>query len=107
MKSVLTSAFLTKENRLDKESIVNFGSYIISKLKFIYTDMETRREGEETFVIINTTGEPLSATENLKPIVVTHKSTTGDWIKNSEIWEHIDNYFGCIEILAKIHLIQV
>ena len=55
--------------------------------------METRREGEETFVIINTTGEPLSATENLKPIVVTHKSTTGDWIKNSEIWEHIDNYF--------------
>lgn len=93
MKSVLTSAFLTKENRLDKESIVNFGSYIISKLKFIYTDMETRREGEETFVIINTTGEPLSATENLKPIVVTHKSTTGDWIKNSEIWEHIDNYF--------------
>ena len=93
MKSVLTSAFLTKENRLDKESTVNFGSYIISKLKFIYTDMETRREGEETFVIINTTGEPLSATENLKPIVVTHKSTTGDWIKNSEIWEHIDNYF--------------
>lgn len=93
MKSVLSSVFMTDENFFDKNSLVDFGSYVISMLDFIYHDMVTRTEGEETFVIINTTGEPLSATENLKPIVVTHQSTADAWKKNSEIWEHIDNYF--------------
>lgn len=93
MKNVITTEFIANDNIIDKERLVRFGTYVVSMLDFIYTDMETRTEGEETFVIINTTGEPLSATENLKPIVVTHQSTTENWKKNSEIWEHIDNYF--------------
>lgn len=93
MKSVISTKFITADNFIDKKLLVDFGDYVVSKLEFIYTDMETRTEGEETFVIINTTGEPLSATENLKPLVVTHDSTSENWKMNSEIWEHIDNYF--------------
>lgn len=93
MKSVISTEFITKDNFIDKKLLAYFGDYVASKLEFIYTDMETRTEGEETFVIINTTGEPLSATENLKPLVVTHDSTSENWKMNSEIWEHIDNYF--------------
>ncbi len=32
--------------------------------------MIDRENGEETFVVINTTGEPLSRTQNLKPLMV-------------------------------------
>lgn len=93
MKSAISTEFITTDNSIDKKLLVDFGDYVASKLEFIYTDMETRTEGEETFVIINTTGEPLSATENLKPLVVTHDSSSDNWKMNSEIWEHIDNYF--------------
>ena len=35
----------------------------------MYYDLGSRKNGEETFVVINTTGEPLSTTQNLKPLV--------------------------------------
>lgn len=69
-----------------------FGNYICEKLQFVFFDMGNRRNGEETFVIINTTGEPLSATENLKPILVT-KGGKEKWKKQSRQWEEIDNWF--------------
>lgn len=74
------------------ERISDFGQFLMDKLEFIYYDMGGRKDGEETFVIINTTGEPLTSTENLKPLVVTHDDEN-NWEKNSEIWETIDNYF--------------
>ena len=48
----------------------DFGDFLINKLVFIYYDMETRSKGEETYIVINTTGEPLSPSENIKPIVL-------------------------------------
>ena len=48
---------------------IDVGNLIVNNLTFMYYDMENRRTGEETFVIINTTGEPLSATENLKALL--------------------------------------
>ena len=58
---------------IQKETIEffkNFGNFILKNLTFMYYDMQTRQKGEETFVVINTTGEPLSATQNLKPLVI-------------------------------------
>lgn len=44
-----------------------FAGFLLNQLTFLYYDMGTRENGEETFVVINTTGEPLSAAQNLKP----------------------------------------
>ena len=56
---------------------------------FIYYDMESRKNGEETFVIINTTGEPLSASENFKPRFITTQPIEKQdyWSKQWEEWE--------------------
>lgn len=46
------------------------GDFLIHKLKFLFYDMENRQNGKETFVVINTTGEPLTANQNLKPQIM-------------------------------------
>lgn len=73
-----------------KDKYKAFGVFLIDKILFLYYDMENRRNGEETFVIINTTGEPLTETENLKPFMLSkimddekQKSASKDW----EQWE--------------------
>lgn len=82
------------ENR-DPSWCVQFGDFLINRLTFMYYDMENRKNGEETFVVINTTGEPLSQTQNLKPLVVTHdinnsyRSTNGI----DKDWEEIETWF--------------
>ena len=43
---------------------------MIERLKFLFYDMNNRLNGEETFVVINTTGEPLTANQNLKPLII-------------------------------------
>ena len=57
------------ENKSDEE-LASLGDFISTKLDFLFYDMGNRENGEETFVIINTTGEPLSATQNLKPLII-------------------------------------
>jgi hypothetical protein len=49
---------------------LDFGNFVLQNLQMFYYDMGDRTRGEETFVVINTTGEPLTATENLKPILL-------------------------------------
>ena len=67
MLAVLTQIEEILENKTD---INDFGKFLLHDLTFLYYDMGSRIKGEETFVIINTTGEPLTATENLKPILL-------------------------------------
>ena len=43
--------------------------------------MENRSRGEETYVIINTTGEPLSPTENIKPILLGNSKLTKEQVQ--------------------------
>lgn len=45
-----------------------FRRYLLENIRFLYFDMENRMYGEEQFVVLNTTGEPLTKTENLKPL---------------------------------------
>ncbi len=72
----------------DKEEkwCLEFGEFLTSQLKFMYYDMENRKNGEETFVVINTTGEPLSNNQNLKPQLCNTKD-------EYEKWEEIETWF--------------
>lgn len=85
----------------DADWVKGFGDYLVHRPTFLYYDMENRRNGEETFVVINTTGEPLSSTQNLKPKVMTatlNKDCSTVCIEGKEkaiapAWEDIENYF--------------
>lgn len=80
---------------------INFGTYITQKLTFMYYDMGNRKNGEETFVVINTTGEPLTNTQNLKPLISMERLNEAynredeEHIAHtlSEDWEAIENWF--------------
>lgn len=80
--------------------LLKFGDWLLNKVTFLYFDMENRKNGEETFVVINTTGEALSATQNLKPLVLQEKNdafdnTTFNDGENSidRCWEEIETWF--------------
>lgn len=79
---------------------VAFGEWLLNKVTFLYFDMENRKNGEETFVVINTTGESLSSTQNLKPLVLQEKNVNFDntGFKDGEkgideCWEEIETWF--------------
>lgn len=70
----ITSILMALDTIEDKFSnvkdICTLGDFVIEHLKFLFYDMSNRQNGEETFVVINTTGEPLSTNENLKPVII-------------------------------------
>ena len=69
----MLAALGTIEKILKNEKTVDyksFGHFLLNNIKMIYYDMENRARGEETYIVINTTGEPLSSTENIKPILL-------------------------------------
>ena len=81
-----------KEN--DHIDFVDFGKFVLNNLKVLYYDMENRSRGEETYVVINTTGEPLSSTENIKPILLGKPSLSEQEIETySDQWEEREEWF--------------
>ena len=68
----IRKAIQTIEARLAgyEKNVCELGDFIILHLKFLFYDMGNRQNGEETFVVINTTGEPLTANQNLKPLII-------------------------------------
>lgn len=89
IKSIMQSMIDIEKiiNRLEGDELYRFAYFLCNDIKFIYYDMESRREGEKTFVIINTKGEPLSPTENLKPIFLEAYSNVQCVSKTWEEWE--------------------
>ena len=80
--------------------LLEFGDWLLNKVTFLYFDMENRKNGEETFVVINTTGEALSSTQNLKPLVLQERNEAFDNTifklgENSveQCWEEIETWF--------------
>ncbi len=70
------------------------GDYVLNNLRVLYYDMENRSRGEETYVVINTTGEPLSATENIKPILLGNPTLSENQSKKySDQWEDREEWF--------------
>src|SRR5574344_22700 len=89
----MLSAMQIIENKLETiDNLKDFGTYLIEDLSFLYFDMQNRKEGEQTFVIINTTGEPLSATENLKPKLIGNQPQDQQ-VECSNQWENWETYF--------------
>jgi hypothetical protein len=88
----MISALMTIEEEINDVNVVDFGDRIINHLSFIYYDLGTRAAGEETFVVINTTGEPLTATENLKPLYIDAQYLAKREIC-SEKWEEWETWF--------------
>lgn len=82
-----------KLNEKENFDFETFGKFIIYNLQMIYYDMGNRTRGEETFVIINTTGEPLTATENLKPILIGTIKNDDERIEASNQWEERETWF--------------
>ena len=92
--SSMINALEIIENKLKSiENKSEFGYFILNNLKFLYYDMQNRQNGEETFVIINTTGEPLTATENLKPILLGNINDPNEREKQSNLWEERETWF--------------
>ncbi|MEA3318301.1 MAG: DUF262 domain-containing protein [Bacteroidota bacterium] len=93
----MISALKTIEHLLDEReenfSYKKFGDFVLENIKMIYYDMGNRTRGEETFVIINTTGEPLTATENLKPILIGNIEDENKRNKASIEWEDREEWF--------------
>lgn len=52
------------------DQLAAISDYILRRMSFIFYDMESRTKGEDTFVIINNTGQPLTSVENLKPKLI-------------------------------------
>ena len=76
----------------NKEALNRLVSYILNEINFIFIDMNTRENGEETYVLLNTTGEPLTRIENLKPYLVYDDDTT-TMENNTVEWEKIEQFF--------------
>ena len=71
-----------------EEHIDNFANFIIERVQILYYDVNDKKHGEERFVIINTTGQNLSVTENVKPILlgkITENSKSTEW-EERETW---------------------
>ncbi|MCH5226377.1 MAG: DUF262 domain-containing protein [Muribaculaceae bacterium] len=89
-----------KEKNFTSEELIKF-SEEIGNIEFLYYDMESRVNGEKTFVIINTTGEPLSPTQNLKPLIMNEgtdlfSESESDVERRKEIslrWEQMETWF--------------
>lgn len=91
----MISAVETITKILDSNPDIDFrdlGDYVLNNLRVLYYDMGNRTRGEETYVVINTTGEPLSATENIKPILLGNL-TEEQVIKYSDQWEDREEWF--------------
>lgn len=89
----MLAALATIENKINGVDFFKFGFFILKNLQMLYYDMGDRMHGEETFVVINTTGEPLTATENLKPILLGNIANEIERQKFSGQWEERENWF--------------
>lgn len=94
IQSMIRAIIVINEILTDKDSdwCYNFGMFLTTKLSFMYYDMESRKNGEETFVVINTTGEPLSSSQNLKPLVL-NESANQNTINMPQRWEEMETWF--------------
>ena len=81
-------------NSLEFNCFLELGKFVLNNLRVLYYDMENRSRGEETYVIINTTGEPLSPTENIKPILLGNSQLTKEQVQlYSDQWEDREEWF--------------
>ena len=91
VKSILRAVKLIEERLLMLDNLEELGDFITTNMVFLFYDMENRTKGEETFVVINTSGEPLSANQNLKPKIINEHKNQYPHI--AEDWERMETWF--------------
>lgn len=92
--AIYTIRKFLNESFKDASEITSFAKAVINQFSFIYYDMGNRVHGEETFVVLNTSGEPLTATENLKPLLIAQlriDEHSAEQISNQ--WEEREDWF--------------
>lgn len=87
-------------NDLSEDDKIRLAGLLLNKVSFLYFDMVNRTYGEEQFVVLNTTGKPLSKTENLKPKFLGELNDAEIFRDNktklqyySDMWEGWEYYF--------------
>ncbi len=55
------------EKAVKKDQMIELLNVVMHRIQFMYFDMKSRSYGEEQYVVINTTGKPLTVSENYKP----------------------------------------
>lgn len=80
--------------QMTDQEMAGFADFVVN-LSFIFVDMESRQKGEETFVIINTTGESLTSAQNLKPLVINEVSVieSAERHEAARKWEEMETWF--------------
>ena len=91
VKNILRAVKLIEERFLQLDKLEELGDFITTNMEFMFYDMENRTNGEETFVVINTSGEPLSANQNLKPKIINEYKNQYPCI--AEDWERMETWF--------------
>lgn len=91
VKSILNAVKQIEENFSGRNDLEELGKFITNNIEFMFYDMENRTNGEETFVVINTSGEPLTANQNLKPKIINEYQETYPRIANK--WEQMETWF--------------
>lgn len=90
------------ENLLKDVEIETLAERVINHIRFLYFDMINRNHGEEQFVVLNTTGKPLTVTESLKPkflgsldnkTVHPEKENKTEQKYYSDLWEVWEHFF--------------
>lgn len=93
--AIFTIQRFLKNSFNDSAAISSFAEAIVNRFSFIFYDMGNRMRGEETFVVLNTTGEPLTSTENLKPLLIASLPEDNQYFVKeiSKQWEEREDWF--------------
>lgn len=91
VKSILNAVKLIEESLSLRNDLEELGDFITNNIEFMFYDMGNRTNGEETFVVINTSGEPLSANQNLKPKIINEYKDKYPNIAKE--WEQMESWF--------------
>ena len=93
IKSMLGALDVIEKIIKNKDDLKGFSTWLIEKVTFFYFDMQHREHGEEMFVVINTTGEPLEVTEELKPLLIGDIPCEQKREELSAQWEERETFF--------------
>ncbi len=88
-------------NQHDTGKLERLTNMLTEGISFLLFDMQDRQHGEEQFVVLNTTGKPLTITENIKPVLLGHLiNETNDKFAPktplqhySDLWEKWEHFF--------------
>lgn len=92
IQSMISAMEIIEQKLEGINNLRGFADFLLNKIEFFYFDMDNRETGEDMFVVINTTGEPLTATENIKPLLIGNIEEENRK-EASDLWEKWEKYF--------------